>query len=103
MSHPIVSWRINEHRVSPSLSTVSSASSVSVLSINSLGSDTHMMATEATGAQRVDLGVKLTKSTWSANPTSDDSFVRHNIYFFKDGNITFLVRNTLYCAFGSPK
>jgi hypothetical protein len=61
------------------------------------------MTTEATGAQRVDLGAKLTNSTWSANPTVDDSFVRHDIYFFKDGNITFLVRDALYCAPGSQK
>jgi hypothetical protein len=63
-----------------------------------------MLTTEATGAQRVDLGAtKLTNLTWSADPTADDSFVRHDIYFFKDGNITFLVRDALYCAPGSPK
>ena len=100
MSDRIVSWRINEPCVSPSLSTVSSASSVSVLSINSIVSDTHMMATEA----RVDLGAtRLTNLTWTANSTADDSFVRHNRYFFKDGNITFLVRDALYCASGSLK
>jgi hypothetical protein len=79
---------------------MSSASGLSVLSIDSIVSDTdtHMLTTEATGAQRVGLGAtKLTNSTWSANPTADDSFVRHDIYFFKDGNITFLVDGTLYC------
>jgi hypothetical protein len=63
-----------------------------------------MLTTEATGAQRVGLGAtKLTNSTWSANPTADDSFVRHDIYFFKDGNITFLVRDAMYCTSGSLK
>ncbi|KAH9022414.1 hypothetical protein EDB84DRAFT_1252487, partial [Lactarius hengduanensis] len=30
--------------------------------------------------------------------TPDDSFIRHDVYFFKDGNITFLVDGTLYCV-----
>ncbi|KAF8504691.1 hypothetical protein F5888DRAFT_1605969, partial [Russula emetica] len=29
---------------------------------------------------------------------NDDPFVRHAKYFFKDGNITFLVDSTLYCV-----
>jgi len=32
------------------------------------------------------------------NPTTEDPFQRHDIYFFKDGNITFLVDGTLYCV-----
>jgi hypothetical protein len=28
----------------------------------------------------------------SADPAGDDSFIRHQTYFFKDGNVTFLVR-----------
>lgn len=31
-------------------------------------------------------------------PTTNDSFLRHDTYFFKDGNITFLVRVTTLCA-----
>jgi hypothetical protein len=108
MSDRIVSWRINqginEPSVSPSLSTVSSSSGLSVLSINSIVSDTYIMTAEATEAQCVDLGAtKLTNLTLSANPTTDDSFVRHDTYFFKDGNITFLVCGALYCASGSLK
>ncbi|KAN0130802.1 hypothetical protein V8E53_011477, partial [Lactarius tabidus] len=30
--------------------------------------------------------------------TQDDSFVQHGKYFFKDGNITFLVDDNLYCV-----
>ncbi|KAI0250018.1 hypothetical protein BJV78DRAFT_1376972 [Lactifluus subvellereus] len=33
----------------------------------------------------------------SAYPRADDPFIRHERYFFKDGNITFLVDFTLYC------
>lgn len=33
-----------------------------------------------------------------AKPTTNDSFLRHDTYFFKDGNITFLVDGTLYCV-----
>ena len=28
--------------------------------------------------------------------TLDDSYARHDTYFFKDGNVTFLVRDLLY-------
>jgi hypothetical protein len=31
----------------------------------------------------------------SGQATLDDSFVRHDAYFFKDGNVTFLVRGLL--------
>jgi hypothetical protein len=30
--------------------------------------------------------------------TLDDSFVRHDAYYFKDGNVTFLIDGTLYCV-----
>jgi hypothetical protein len=61
------------------------------------------MTTDATGVQPAELGAKLTNLPGNDNPTADDSFVRHDIYFFKDGNITFLVRDVLYCAHGSLK
>ncbi|KAI9465230.1 hypothetical protein BJY52DRAFT_1164882, partial [Lactarius psammicola] len=28
----------------------------------------------------------------------DDSFIRHGTYFFRDGNVTFLVDDTMYCV-----
>ena len=31
--------------------------------------------------------------------TLDDSFVRHDAYFFKDGNVTFLVRGLPACVY----
>ncbi|KAH8996890.1 hypothetical protein EDB92DRAFT_2083973, partial [Lactarius akahatsu] len=30
--------------------------------------------------------------------TRDDSFIRHDAYFFNDGNVTFLIDGTLYCV-----
>jgi len=33
-----------------------------------------------------------------AHPANDDPFTRHDKYYFKDGNITFLVDGTLYCV-----
>ena len=98
MSRRIVSWKVNESRVSPA---VSSASGVSVVSINSIASD--MKTAGAAGVQPAELGAKLTNWHGSANPTTDESFVQHDVYFFKDGNLTFLVRNALYCAHGSLK
>jgi hypothetical protein len=86
MSRRIVSWWINEPCVS----------SASAVSINTVVSE---IITDATGVKLAEIGARLNaRVTRSANPTSDDSFVRHDIYFFEDGNITFLVRNALYCA-----
>ena len=99
MSRRIVSWKISEPRVSPA---VSSASGGSVVSINSIVSD--MMPAEATGVQPAELGTKFTNWPGSAaNPSTVESFVQHDIYFFKDGNITFLVRDVLCCESYSLK
>ena len=100
MPHRMVSWRTNEPCASPSLST---ASSVSAISTDTIVSNTHMMITDATRMRPADLGVRLTNFPGSASPTAGSSYVRHNIYFFKDGNVTFLVRDALHCASGSPK
>ncbi|KAH9976128.1 hypothetical protein BGW80DRAFT_1291526 [Lactifluus volemus] len=34
----------------------------------------------------------------SAHPETDPSFTKHEKYFFKDGNVTFLVDGSLYCV-----
>jgi hypothetical protein len=57
-----------------------------------------MVITEATGIQLTEIGAKLTNWLASVKPAADESFVRHDTYFFKDGNITFLVRDAPYCA-----
>ena len=98
MSRRIVSWKTSEPRVSPAVST---ASRGSVVSINSIISD--MMPTEATGAQSAELGAKFTNWPGSTNPSTVESFVQHDIYFFKDGNITFLVSGVLCCETYSLK
>lgn len=90
MSRRIVSWKTSEPRVSPA---VSSASGSSVVSINSIFSD--MMTTETTAVQPADLGAKFTNWPGSAKPPTVDSFVKHDIFFIKDGNVTFLVRDVL--------
>jgi hypothetical protein len=100
MSRRIVSWKISEPRASPA---VSNASGGSVVYINPITSDTMMMTTEATNVQAAELGSKLTKWPGSANLSTVESFVQHDIYFFKDGNITFLVRGALCCESYSLK
>ena len=94
MSRRIVSWKASEPRASVS-PAVSSASGGSVVSINSIISD--MMPTEATGVQPAEFGAKHTNWPGSANPSTAESFVQHSIYFFKDGNITFLVSDVPCC------
>jgi BTB/POZ domain-containing protein len=98
MTPRIVSWKTNEPRVSPA---ESSATGASVVSINSIVSDT--MTTGATGVQPAGLGAKLTNWPGSANLPTDESFVQHDVYFFKDGNITFLVRDSFVLCVQSTK
>ncbi|KAI0250023.1 hypothetical protein BJV78DRAFT_1128651 [Lactifluus subvellereus] len=38
------------------------------------------------------------KTSGGSHPGADDPFLRHDKYFFNDGNITFLVDDTLYCV-----
>jgi hypothetical protein len=52
--------------------------------------------TQAGGLEVDALG--LAGISAAANSTTDDSFPQHDTYFFKDGNITFLVRKMLYDA-----
>ena len=60
---------------------------------------------EAPGLPSDHFGSEHTSSPWfsekgrtpgGGHATLDDSFVRHDAYFFKDGNVTFLVRDLLY-------
>jgi hypothetical protein len=93
----MVSWRDNEPLVS---STPSSLSALSVVSIDSILSGSHMINLEALEARPAELGVKpksslATVASGGAEPKTHDSFPRHDTYYFKDGNITFLVRGAL--------
>ena len=100
MSPRIVSWKIDEPRVSPSLS---SASSLSIVSMNTISSETHMRTTEATGMQPAEPGAKLAYFSGSVKPTADESFMRHNTFFQGWKYHIFGACDALYCAPGSPE
>ncbi|KAH9175013.1 hypothetical protein EDB89DRAFT_1883674 [Lactarius sanguifluus] len=63
-------------------------------------------ASEPPGLPSHEFGAKQTgfpvfsegKIPRGGHATPDDSFIRHDAYFFKDGNVTFLVDGTLYCV-----
>ncbi|KAH9174994.1 hypothetical protein EDB89DRAFT_1848244, partial [Lactarius sanguifluus] len=64
-------------------------------------------ASEALGPTSAELGAQHTslpgfseegKTPGSGHTTPDDSFIRHDAYFFNDGNVTFLIDGTLYCV-----
>ena len=59
---------------------------------------------EAPGLPSTEFGAKHTslpgfseegKAPRGVHATPDDLFIRHDAYFFKDGNVTFLVRGLL--------
>ena len=102
MATRIVSWSGNEHTVSPSLSkTPSMVSFDSTLSDNSETPDVQIaphaaesrvkyassQVIEPSGTRTCTSGIM-----YPGDSTTDGSFVRHHKYFFKDGNVTFLVR-----------
>ncbi len=103
MAPRIVSWSDNEICISPVLS-----SAASIVSFDSTFSDTYPShcqmsptASEASGLPSAEFGAKYTnlpgfseegKRPRGGHTTPDDSFIRHDAYFFKDGNVTFLVR-----------
>ena len=110
MAHRVVSWSDNELCTSPVLS-----SAASIVSFDSTFSDTEsdwkmsLTASEARlpsagfEAKHADLPKFLEESTSRGRHTMPDkSFVRHDRYFFKDGNVTFLVCGLLSVCFAYP-
>ncbi|KAI9465239.1 hypothetical protein BJY52DRAFT_1183824 [Lactarius psammicola] len=109
MAPRIVSWSDNEICISPVLS-----SAASIVSFDSTFSDTYPghsqmspTASEAPGLPSTEFRAKHTslpgfseegKMSRGVRATPDDSFIRHDAYFFKDGNVTFLIDGTLYCV-----
>ena len=97
MAAPTVSLRGDEHTVSPVTS-----SKPSMISFDSTLSETSSVVHEvprATMSWVKHASSLLTGSEmstpaciYSGAGAADDSFVRHHKYFFKDGNVTFLVR-----------
>ncbi|KAH9174995.1 hypothetical protein EDB89DRAFT_429569 [Lactarius sanguifluus] len=64
-----------------------------------------LMASEVRAIPGTELGPEHASSQCSerktlrgGHTTPDNSFIRHDVYFFKDGNVTFLVDGTLYCV-----
>ena len=105
MASRIVSWSGDEHIVSPNLSKTPS-----IISVNSIVSDkpeaspgdqdapgmaesqpTH---TACQGIEPNEIRISTSTTIYPGTEAADHdgSFMRHNKYFFKDGNITFLVR-----------
>jgi len=106
MATYIVSWGGDEHIISPNISKTPSISSVdSILSDKPEASESdqsalHMDKSQPTHRdfQVIDPnGTTTSKSTniYLGTDAADHggSFMQHNKYFFKDGNVTFLVRD----------
>ncbi|KAH9161839.1 hypothetical protein EDB89DRAFT_691528 [Lactarius sanguifluus] len=98
MTPRIVSWSDNEISISPVLS-----SAASIVSFDSAFSDTYpshsqMSPTASEAPGLPSAGFSEGKIPRSGQTITDDSFIRHDAYFFKDGNVTFLVDGMLYCV-----
>jgi hypothetical protein len=103
MAPHIVSWGPgwNEVKISQA-PIVSSADTLSVIPIESLLSDpctkppiildAWRARTLQPGASFLGVGTGESETPDGSRQKSEDSFPRHSKYFFKDGNVTFLVR-----------
>jgi hypothetical protein len=107
MATRIVSWSCDDHIISPNLSKTPSVTSFdSILSDKSEASlgdqDAPRIAAMAesqpmnTASQVIEPNGTRTSTSTTIYPETgaadnDGSFMRHNKYFFKDGNVTFLV------------
>ncbi|KAI0302319.1 hypothetical protein B0F90DRAFT_205174 [Multifurca ochricompacta] len=104
MAPHIVSWRSDEYNVSPILSSTPSIVSVDSLFPEIYANSSSVPETPHPPDPRTKImnssGIQSgrSKTPASMSPTGDDTFLRHGKYFFKDGNITFLVDGTLYCV-----
>jgi hypothetical protein len=54
--------------------------------------DFQVLASERSVQTPLGAQISERRNMPSGYATSDDSFTRHDTYFFKDGNLTFLVR-----------
>jgi hypothetical protein len=107
MATHIVSWGGNDSdlTVSPVVSESSISSTSSIVSINSIIRHNHTITSAVQGTSASESSTKCmsslsvepsgnetsTGSTYSRADPTDDSLIRHHKYFFKDGNVTFLV------------
>jgi hypothetical protein len=114
MAHRIVFWSDNKLCISPVLSSHSAASIVSFDSTFSDSTASYWKMSPTASASEVpshpSAGFEASlpkfpedgKMSRSGYTTPGDSFVRHDTYFFKDGNVTFLVHRLLYFAHLMP-
>ena len=84
MTPHIISWATNERSISPI-----STSPSSVVSIDSISSESSLSHTTQPRVKSMNI---LGDREFGVHHANDDPFARHDKYFFKDGNITFLVR-----------
>ncbi|KAH9174991.1 hypothetical protein EDB89DRAFT_429439 [Lactarius sanguifluus] len=104
MAPHIIFWSDDEICMSPVLS-----SAASIVSFDSTFSDTYpnYLQMSPTASEAPDLPSSEFEAEHTSLPrfpeegkatTPDDSFIQHDAYFFKDGNVTFLIDGTLYCV-----
>jgi hypothetical protein len=93
MTPHIISWAANERSISPISTTPSS-----VVSIDSISSDSSLARTAQSQVKSMNFPLFLGGRESGVRHANDDPFTSHDKYYFKDGNITFLVDNTLYCV-----
>ena len=106
MAPRIVSWSDQQQHISPLISPVlSRAASVvsdSTFSVSDMFQSHFQMspaASETAGAQFGANHTSLPDFLEDGNTPEigpDGSFLRHDVYFFKDGNVTFLVRGQYF-------
>jgi hypothetical protein len=97
MARRIVSWGGSEHIVSvDSIIQDKPDTSPTVLGTpHVVHSRTTNMASQVMGPSRTRTW--MSTNTYPGADAADDSFVRHPKYFFKDGNVAFLVRVVRPC------
>ncbi len=101
MTPHVVSSGVDEHTVSPVLS--STASFFSVRSILSgtperspgVQETVHAADSQTKGVGSFVIGLSGNGKPTCTYPEANTSFIRHHKYFVQDGNITFLVRRIL--------
>jgi hypothetical protein len=101
MATHIVSWGGNDHIISPVISNTSSIVSIdSILSHKRTTAVQGIPAPESSAKRMGSLSLSvepsgsetsMSASTYARADSTNDSFIRHHKYFFKDGNVTFLV------------
>jgi hypothetical protein len=96
----IISWAANERSISPISTTPTS-----VVSIESISSDSSSTRATQSRVQSMSFPLFLGDREPGVRHATNDPFANHDKYYFKDGNITFLVWpcliicNSAYCFY----